>query len=79
MHISTKQKQTHGHREQTCGCHGREGIGRGKDWEFGISRCKLLYIEWINNKVLLYSTGNYIQDLVVTYNGKESEKVYIYV
>ena len=19
----------------------------GKDWEFGISRCKLLYIEWI--------------------------------
>ena len=31
------------------------------DWEFGISRCKLLYIEWINNKVLLYSTGNYIQ------------------
>ena len=32
----------------------------GKDWEFGISRCKLLYIGWINNKVLLYSTGNYI-------------------
>ena len=28
----------------------REG---GKDWEFGISRCKLVYIEWIN-KVLLY-------------------------
>ena len=21
----------------------------GMDWEFGISRCKLLYIEWINN------------------------------
>ena len=29
----------------------------GMDWEFGISRCKRLYIEWINNKVLLYSTG----------------------
>jgi len=29
----------------------------GKDWEFGISRCKLLYIEWIKNRVLLYSTG----------------------
>ena len=28
------------------------------EWEFGISRCKLLYTGWINNKVLLYSTGN---------------------
>ena len=26
--------------------------------EFGISRCKLFYTECINNKVLLYSTGN---------------------
>ena len=30
------------------------------DWEFGISRWKLLYIEWINNKVLLFSTRNYV-------------------
>ena len=30
------------------------------DWEFEVGKCKLLYIEWINNKVLLYSTGNYI-------------------
>ena len=29
-------------------------------WEVGISKCKLLYIEWINSKVLLYSTENYI-------------------
>ena len=27
------------------------------DSEFGISRCKLLHIEWINNKVLLRSEG----------------------
>ena len=34
--------------------------GRGeKDWEFEISGGKLLCIGWINNKVLLYSTGNY--------------------
>lgn len=33
------------------------GGGGAKDWEFGISRCKLLYIEWIKNRVLLYSTG----------------------
>ena len=25
----------------------------GKDWNFGISRCKLLYVGWINSKVLL--------------------------
>ena len=40
------------------------------------------------NKVLLYNTGNYIEYLVVTYNGKESEKniitgiymhIYIYI
>ena len=51
-----------------------EGGGGEMDWEFGISRCKLLYIEWIN-KVLLYSTGNYIQYPVIKYNGKEYEKV----
>ena len=48
-------------------------------WEFGISICKLLYIEWINIKVLMYSTGNYIQYSVINCNGKESEKDFIYV
>ena len=28
----------------------------GIHWEFGVRKCKLLYLEWINNKVLLYST-----------------------
>ena len=54
----------------------------GMDWEFGVSRCKLLCIEWIKNKVLLYSTGNYIQYPVINHNRKEYEKecvcVYIY-
>ena len=36
------------------------GGGRGIDWEFGVGRCKLLHLEWINN-ILLYSTGNGIQ------------------
>ena len=44
------------------------------DWDFGINRCKLLYREWINNKVLLYSTGSYIQDPVINHNGKEYKK-----
>ena len=46
-----------------------------------IIRCKLVYTGWINNKVLLYSTGNYIQYPVINHNGKEYEKecIYIYV
>ena len=47
------------------------GGERGKDWEFEIGRCKLVYTGWINNKVLLYSTGNYIQYPVTNHNGKE--------
>ena len=49
----------------------------GKDWEFGIRRCKLLYIEWINNKILLYSAWNYVQYPVINQNGKEYEKEHI--
>ena len=45
--------------------------GRRKDWEFGISRCKPLYVGWINHKVLLYSTGNPIQYPMINHNGKE--------
>ena len=53
------------------------GSGGEKDWEFWINRCKLLYIGWINNKVLLYSTENYIQYPVINHNGKKYEKEYI--
>ena len=35
--------------------------GREMNWEFGISRCKLLHTEWINNKVPLQSTWISIQ------------------
>ena len=42
----------------------RGKVSRG-GMEFGISSCKLLYIEWINSKILLYSTGNYTQYPVI--------------
>ena len=54
-------------------CPGEWGEG-GMEWELGVSRCKLLYIEWKNNKVLLYSTGNYIQYPVINHDGKEHKK-----
>ena len=42
--------------------------------EYLISSIPLLYIKWITNKDLLYSTENYIQYFVTAYKGKEYEK-----
>ena len=47
--------------------------------QFGISRGKLFYVGWINNKFLLYSTRNSIQYPVINHNGKEYEKEYEWV
>ena len=44
------------------------------DGEFGLGRCKLLHLEWIGNEVLLYSTGNYIQSLMMECDGGYYEK-----
>ena len=75
MTLSTKQKQTYRHRKQASGCQ-----RRGMDWEFGINRCKLVYTKWINNKALVWSTGNYIQYPVINHNGKEYGKnIYMYM
>lgn len=53
---------------------------RRMDWEFGVGRYKLLYSEWINNKVLLYRTGELRQSLVINHNGREIFlNVYIYM
>ena len=41
-----------------------------------VSRGKLLYIRWINNKVLLYHTGNYIQYPATNHNGKAQERIH---
>ena len=52
------------------------GVAKGeqgrswKDTEFGVGRCKLLYSEWKNNEVLLFSTGNYIPSLRIEHDGR---------
>ena len=59
----------------------KEEWGRGRgwmDWEFGVSRCKLIHAEWRNDKVLLYSVGNRILYPVVNQDGKECEKDCMY-
>ena len=55
------------------------GRGRGIDMEFGVGKCELLNLEWINNDVLLYSTGNYIPSLGIEHNGRQYEKKNIYI
>ena len=56
-----------------------EGEGSGMDREFVVDRCKLLHLEWINNKVLLYITGNYIQSPGTDHDGKNMKKsLYVY-
>ena len=54
MNLSTEKKETYGLGEQTCGF--QEG-GNGMYWEFVVSRCKLLHLEWISNEILPYAQG----------------------
>ena len=44
------------HRDQTCGVKG-ERLSGGMDWEFGVSRCKLLHAGWINNRSYCLALG----------------------
>ena len=47
------------------------GLQRNQIWLSTHRWIFLEYIRWINNKVLLYSTGNYIQYPVTNHDGKE--------
>ena len=62
------------------------GVGGGGGlgvWNgsLGLANANKVYIGWINNKVLLYSTGNYIQYPIIKHNGKEYDRecIYIYI
>ena len=60
MNLLTKQKQIQRLQEGAYGCWG-EGWGKGIIMEFGMDMYTLLYLKWITNKDLLYSTWNSIQ------------------
>ena len=57
----------------------QRGKGGGDKLGVWVKIYTLLYRKQIKNKDLLYSTGKYIQYLVITYSGKESEKEYMYM
>jgi len=78
--MNTCETNNHGHREQACGCQGGGAWGRDGVGSWG----KLLYTDWINNKVLLCSTENYTQYPMISHNGREyfflkNVCVYIYI
>ena len=61
--------------ETDSGIENRLVVARGgMDGEFGISRGKLISIDWITSNILLYSTGSYIQHPMINHNGKEHKK-----
>ena len=72
MNLFTKQKQTHRHRKQIYDY--QRGMGGGVNWDLGINR----YTTTIH-KIDKQQAGNLLQYLVITYNGKESEKEDIYI
>ena len=40
---------------------------------------KQLHLEWISNKILQYSTGNYVQSLGVDHDGRQYEKKNVHI
>ena len=76
MNSLTKQKETHKLRRGTYGCQ-VEGIVR----DFEKVMYTLLYLKWITNKDLLYSTWNSAQCYVPAWMGVRfgGEWIHIYV
>ena len=72
-HTHMKQKQVTVMKNRFVVAEGGES-GRGEDWEFGISRYKLVYIGLINHKIVVYSTGNYIPYPVINIMEKNMKK-----
>ena len=67
----TKEKETHRLREWIYGCQG-EGWEEGTVREFGMDMYTLLYLKWIANKDILYSTGSSTQCYVTAWMRGES-------
>ena len=55
---------------------GGEG-GSWMDWELGAKGSKLLLLGWINNEILLCSTENYVQLLMM--ENDKGRKNYVYM
>lgn len=56
----------HGLGEQTCPC---GGGGSGMDATFGLEDANL-DLEWVNDGILLYSSGNYVPSRGLEHDGR---------
>ena len=55
---------------------------KGREWDaLGVWGWEMqtTHLEWTNNKVLLYSTGNFTHYPMINQNGKEYKKECLYV
>ena len=66
MNLSLKQTHNQEQRDRRVA----KGELERAEEEAGVSRRKLLHVGWINNKVQLHSTENYIQYCSIKHNGK---------
>ena len=49
------------------------------DGELMVNRCRLLPLEWIGNEILLCSTENYVQSVMMENDNVRKQNVYMYV
>ena len=71
MNLSTKQKQTHQHRKQTCGCQEVGALEEG----LGVWDQQMQIITYrMDKQDPTVQHGKYIQYFVVKHNEKETEK-----
>ena len=75
MNLLAKQRETHRLREYLW------LLGKGIVREFGMDMYTLLYLKWITNKDLPYSTGNSAQCYVAAWMGGEfgGELIHVYI
>ena len=60
IQINLFTKQTYRHRKQIYGYHRGKGGAEGINYECDVNRYRLLYIQYISKKDLLYSVGTYL-------------------
>ena len=75
MNLFTKRNRLKDTENKLMVTNGNSEQGEMKQ-DLGINKYTLLYVKQVNGKNLLYSTGNYIQYLVINCNGKEYEEEY---
>ena len=77
MNLSTEQKQSHRHREQTCS-HQGGGVGRD-ELEVWSQYMQTITYRMDKQQVLLYNTESCIQYPGIKHHGKEYKKEYMCV